>query len=250
MRATLDVKRSQNYPSFQSYLLKKVLFLFADVPKPASYFNTVPEPHSEEIVFLSSNGDPTVDHVFTAADGIPIPPHSLIQSSGPIIKEISSNCSSLAASPQSNAASPPKLMSLTHRNKSHDSILGSPKHYQPFLIEHQADCTAATTSKHSNSWSDLPEYTKDVSQCNCKFVLTSDSSEDESIEVDGLSFGSRSNIGAGKIYNRSISCDPVASGEVMLPKENQSRKFTESDFLFKVSSNTRALSFLNNQNAV
>lgn len=220
-----------DFRCFWNFVYKTDNIVFSGSSKTVSAYNHVSETHeSDDIIFLSSHGDHTMDHLHPAGDGMPIPPLTSILARGPKIKEISSNCSSLAASPQSNQASPPKIMSLNHRNKS-DDILGSPRKNDLLFMEHQADCSFATGSRNSTSWSDFPEDIREVSQCKCKFMLSSDSSED-SLGLDGGSFESKPE--SRSIYKRSISCDPVASGEVILPKENKNHTFVENDFPFKV----------------
>lgn len=190
---------------------------------------------SDNVSFRVSHPEEDLNRIqFT--EPLPIP-------RGPRIKEITSNCSSLATSPQSNSPSPPKRITVNQRNKSQNDILGFPNRSSWFFAEHEPECTLATVSRNSNS-SDWPGESGDISQvsvCKCKFVIESDSedsigvkadmSKEALIEAEGWH---RKEINRSRVFSRSISLDPVASGEVVLPKESFPKQFVENDFPLKV----------------
>lgn len=150
--------------------------------------------------------------------------------SGPRIKEISSNCSSIAASP-------PTFDPLYHDGTSDDSVLNLSPKPGLFISEPQQEVFQAEDSKNTTTWSALPGdcagRSKD-SMKHCKFMLDSDSSED-SLEIDGGSFDGKDK--KEQVYARSISCDPVASGEAALPMGSNHQSFVENDFPLKVRGN-------------
>ncbi|XP_052817103.1 eukaryotic translation initiation factor 2-alpha kinase 1-like [Mya arenaria] len=174
---------------------------------------------SDDAIIFESEAD-TLDYLHPA---VPIV-------SGVKIKEIRSNCSSLATSPQDNDLSPPKATGLLYskfniKETCVDSNKCAVVSYS--RSEFQKSVLVERSSNFSEEFGDYSQ-TSDV-----KFGLDSD--EDYDLETDGSASPNRTKQRNPKAFQRSISLDPLASGEV-IPKGGPGFKdFKESDFPLKRS---------------
>ncbi|XP_053401200.1 eukaryotic translation initiation factor 2-alpha kinase 1-like [Mercenaria mercenaria] len=160
---------------------------------------------------------------------------------GPKIKEIASNNSSQASSPQNTATSPPKMFALNHRNKSHNDMF----EYQgrktfggnDFKLDNTSTFEMEKTSVESHALSLVPGHfgnVKTVLESKVKFTLDNSmlDSDNQLDQVDGSTYDRGDGRNRRILYKRSISCDPVASGELALPLEDSSNifQFVETEF--------------------
>lgn len=158
--------------------------------------------------------------------------------SGPKIQEIASNNSSLASSPQNFPATPPKTVGLYQKNKSHHDLF----EYQSknsffdncFTVDTTNPVKYDTSDVESQTWSKLSgHFGKVQTEPSVKFTLDT-STVDSSVQFEQVEC-SRNSQGdfrrRHRVYKRSISCDPVASGEMALAAEDSnSRRFVETEF--------------------
>ncbi|XP_060557024.1 eukaryotic translation initiation factor 2-alpha kinase 1-like [Ruditapes philippinarum] len=166
------------------------------------------------------------------------PFHDYRFGSGPKIKEIASNNSSLASSPQNMPPSPPKS-STFHKNKSLNDMLEYQGNNTFFGNNFKLDTSSykkETATVESRALSLLPGKFGNVKTTQTKVKFTLDTSTVESgrqqDEIDGSMYNRGDGRKSQRVYKRSISCDPVASGELLLPLENSSNlfQFVETEF--------------------
>lgn len=165
--------------------------------------------------------------------------------SGPKIQEIASNNSSLASLPQNFTSSPPKTVGVFQRNKSHNDML----EYQNKTFNFKRDVMVniaevpkkGRTAVESQSFSTLSEVSGHFGRVKTepvvKFSLdTSTLDSNVQFELENESINGQGDFRKRpRVYKRSISCDPVASGEMALAVEDGSRfQFIETEFPLQV----------------
>ncbi|XP_052232051.1 eukaryotic translation initiation factor 2-alpha kinase 1-like isoform X2 [Dreissena polymorpha] len=155
---------------------------------------------------------------------------------GPKIKEINSNCSSLATSPQTEIfRSPPKWTLNVRETEQEFSITESASIFQMNRSVVSQQCSNMTSSLDpcSQSYMTVSQYSQDSRLAGRKVEFEIESHSD-SIEMDGSASPKRQGR-SDRVYTRSISCDPYVSGEVNAPKTNLIKDFNESDFPLKTT---------------
>lgn len=158
-----------------------------------------------------------------------------------MIKEIASNNSSLASSPQNLPPTPPKTFTF-HKNRSQSDMF----EYQgnnAFFGNNFSLNTNSTYQKETvetRALSLLPGNFGDIKEPQSQVKFTLDTSAVDSDTQQDEIDDSTNNRGDGRrqrrVYRRSISCDPVASGELLRPLEDSSNllQFVETEFPLQV----------------
>jgi len=209
------------------------------------------EQSSDDGVIFRSDAD-TVDY---------FPSHPVPITTGPKIKEIGSNCSSLAESPQYLPSSPPKslmerVQAMCNEDRSSfdsaHAILNISKSVSSIEITNKTSDIESKSSKSirfseslekistkSIRFSEVSENVSEISEPNGNVAFTLDS-EDEELETDGSAGTSKqhSSERSRMAFKRSFSLDPVMSGETrpkgLCESHYSVNDFTESDFPLQV----------------
>lgn len=162
---------------------------------------------------------------------------------GPKIKEIPSNNSSLASSPQNNAASPPKTVGVYPKNRSHNDMMeyqdSSAFFSRRFKLDNTPSKNMSTAKVESRTWSLLSGHfgkVKTAIEPNVKFTLGTNVLEcDTHFDICDGSVNGQRDVRSRRVYKRSISCDPIATREMTRPAEDSNGPhFIETEFPLQV----------------
>ncbi|KAL4234787.1 Eukaryotic translation initiation factor 2-alpha kinase [Mactra antiquata] len=157
---------------------------------------------------------------------------------GPIIKEINSNCSSLASSPRNNMIfekvnSQTSVNSVCVSNECNSLCKNYEYLNKQVRYEHSVVKVTGNVDEQISSMLEPLSMKSAFTDASVNFTLNSNIDDDDSdLEFDGSAeLVDKDNDKSMKSCRRSISCDPVATGETNLTvDDSKSLQFVETEF--------------------